>query len=180
MRGFQDRQVVCWRCSTSATSRSRPSIPQHQLLTQGAQGVRLPRARLAEDQHVLAAVEERPVAQAPHLLHHEFRHPRPLEALPRLRRRQPRSFGQASDPALRSRFDLPRRQGFQIEKAPGDTARKKPGCPASSVNGSAAHGIAKTPSAAGSSPVELARAVKALVGQHGADAIEQMVDVFAE
>ncbi len=67
MRGFQDRQVVCWRCSTSATSRSRPSIPQHQLLAQGAQGVRLPGARLAEDQHVLAAVEERPVAQAPHL-----------------------------------------------------------------------------------------------------------------
>lgn len=61
----------------------------------------------------------------------------------------------------------------------GKTKAKKPGRPAASVNGSASHEIVKaTPST--TSPADLAQAVKALVKQHGVDAIKKMADVFAD
>jgi hypothetical protein len=68
----------------------------------------------------------------------------------------------------------------QIKKAAGTTTpARKPGRPAASANGSAkAGGISsggKTANAA-----ELARSVKALVTQYGAEAVTDMTKVFAD
>jgi len=65
-------------------------------------------------------------------------------------------------------------------KNTADAPAKKRGRPAASANEPAAPKPAgKTPAAA-TNPAELAQAVKALVKQHGAEAIKQMVDVFVD
>lgn len=61
----------------------------------------------------------------------------------------------------------------------GGAKAKKRGRPAGSANGAAPRPAVTKPAAA-SNPAELARAVKALVQQHGPEAIKQMVDVFAD
>lgn len=68
----------------------------------------------------------------------------------------------------------------KINTGGSGAAPKKRGRPAASANGAAPKPAAKTPTAAAANPAELARAVKALVQQHGPEAIKQMVDVFAE
>ena len=67
---------------------------------------------------------------------------------------------------------------FQQKKAEG-TPAKKPGRP--SANGAVSHSVAKVVVATTTTnPAELAQAVKALVKQHGVEAIKQMADVFAD
>ena len=68
----------------------------------------------------------------------------------------------------------------KINTGGSGTAPKKRGRPAASANEAAAKPVAQSPTAAAANPAELARTVKALVQQHGPEAIKQMVDVFAE
>jgi hypothetical protein len=68
----------------------------------------------------------------------------------------------------------------QLKKASGATTRgRKPGRPAASANGVARTG-GMTSSGKTPNPADLARGVKLLVSQYGAEAVKSMAEVFAE
>ena len=76
--------------------------------------VALARTGLAEQQQVLAAVQERAIAQAFHLPGHLDRKPRPLEVVPCLRGREPGLLHQARDPAFPASLAFQLRQLRQV------------------------------------------------------------------
>ena len=65
-------------------------------------------------------------------------------------------------------------------KKSSEAPAKKPGSPAASANGAVAHKPAPTAVAATTNPADLARQIKALVGQYGAEAVADMAKVFAD
>jgi len=84
------------------------STPLHELFAQRTKTMALPRAGLAEQQQVFAAVQERSFAEAFHLPRDVQRKARPVEVVPRLGRGEPRLLHQSRDPAF------PPRLAFQL------------------------------------------------------------------